>query len=491
MTTWGRVGGLAVILLSLGVTSVATLEAQRPALASEGTAADDSGRHRTLAAVASGSRGASSASPEAGASTSTSTSTYRMSLAGEWRFALDPADRGAADRWFAKALEDRIQLPGALQNQGYGSPVTLTTDWVSTLHDPLWYRRAEYAAGANPSDIRIPFHLQPQRHYLGSAWYQRTVRIPAHWASRRVVLTLERPHWQTDVWVDERFVGSSDAMGTPHSFDLGQLTAGQHVLTVRVDNRMVVDVGRNAHSVTDATQGGWNGIVGDLALTSTSLVFLDDVQVYPRVATGSARVVVRLGNSSGKRGSGRLLVGSKSRPIRWDAKGAEAEVEVFLGAHAATWDEFSPILHRLQVRVEGPLAADTREVSFGLREIGVNGTQFALNGRRIYLRGTHDGCVFPLTGYPPTDVDSWRSLIRLAQAHGLNHMRFHSWCPPEAAFVAADELGFYLQPECSIWARDGVRLDPGTDSREVALRRELADDEGLRQSSVVPLALFG
>ncbi len=50
--------------------------------------------------------------------------------------------------------------------------------------------------------------------------------------------------------------------------------------------------------------------------------------------------------------------------------------------------------------------------------------------------------MFPLTGYPPTDVDSWKRIIGIAKSYGLNLIRFHSWCPPEAAFTAADELGF-------------------------------------------------
>ena len=86
-------------------------------------------------------------------------------------------------------------------------------------------------------------------------------------------------------------------------------------------------------------------------------------------------------------------------------------------------------------------------VTFGLREIAPQGTQLAINGRPIFLRGTLECCIFPLTGYPPTDVDAWKRIIRICQAHGLNHIRFHSWCPPEAAFAAADELGFYYQVE--------------------------------------------
>jgi len=47
------------------------------------------------------------------------------------------------------------------------------------------------------------------------------------------------------------------------------------------------------------------------------------------------------------------------------------------------------------------------------------------------------------------------------KAHGLNHIRFHSWCPPEAAFTAADECGVYLQIECASWANQGSSIGDG------------------------------
>jgi hypothetical protein len=96
-----------------------------------------------------------------------------------------------------------------------------------------------------------------------------------------------------------------------------------------------------------------------------------------------------------------------------------------------------------------------------MRQITTQGTQLTLNGRPIFLRGTLECCIFPLTGYPPTDVESWKRVIRVCKAHGLNHMRFHSWCPPRAAFVAADELGFYLQVECGLWANQGSSVGDG------------------------------
>src|SRR5690606_32747376 len=102
-----------------------------------------------------------------------------------------------------------------------------------------------------------------------------------------------------------------------------------------------------------------------------------------------------------------------------------------------------------------------QQVTFGMREVAVDGTQIVLNGRRLFLRGTLECCIFPLTGYPPTQVEPWRRIMRIARAHGLNHLRFHSWTPPEAAFQAADELGFYLYVECPTWANGSTSVGDG------------------------------
>jgi hypothetical protein len=121
----------------------------------------------------------------------------------------------------------------------------------------------------------------------------------------------------------------------------------------------------------------------------------------------------------------------------------------------ALWDEFTPNLHPLLVELS---TGDVKSESLGLRQISTEGTQFLINGRKTFIRGTLECCIFPKTGHPPTDVESWRRIIRIAKAHGLNLIRFHSWCPPEAAFLAADELGFYYHVETASWANTSTTL---------------------------------
>jgi hypothetical protein len=382
-----------------------------------------------------------------------------ISLSGDWRFALDRADVGIKQQWFNQDLQDRIKVPGILQSQGYGDEISTSTRWVLSLYDRFWYLREEFKAYTRPGKVKVPFLSQPPRHYLGAAWYQRDIEIPQEWQGRRIVLHLERPRWETTVWVNDRKIGSNNSLVAPHGYDLGTLKPGKHRLTLRADNRMILPYRPDAHGVSDSLGSSWNGIAGRIELNATSPVWIDDAQVFPNVVKRSALIKVKVGNSTGRNGSGTLAAGGVSHPVTWGAQGGQAEFEVLLGQGAQLWDEFNPALHRLTLQLKGEQADDQRALTFGLRELRTEGNQFLLNGRPTIFRGTHHGGDFPLTGYPPTDVEYWKQLIRTCQSWGLNHIRFHSFCPPEAAFIAADELGFYLQPEAGMWNQ----ISPGTE----------------------------
>lgn len=392
-----------------------------------------------------------------------------VELAGTWAFRLDPADEGLDGRWWTTPLPDRLQLPGTLQSQGFGDPVGVGTAWTGQIVDRSWFTDPRYEPYREPGQVKVPFWLQPDRHYVGPAWYQRTVTVPAAWADRRVQLDLERPHWETRVWIDDRAAGIEDGLSTPHLHDLGRLAPGEHRLTVRVDNRLVVDVGVNSHSVSDHTQGNWNGIVGRIELAATPLVRIGDLQVDPDASARAVVVRGRIDAAEATDGQGTLDLAiiapgqaeasrHEHRSVSWSAQGGTFETRISLGPDAPLWDEFHPALYRLEARLDG---GDVRNTTFGLRTLATQGTEFRLNGRPLFLRGTLECCIFPLTGHPPTDVPSWKRIIGIAKAHGLNHIRFHSYCPPEAAFVAADELGFYYQVECASWANQSTTLGDG------------------------------
>jgi hypothetical protein len=373
-----------------------------------------------------------------------------LPLAGVWRFALDRANTGVRERWFERELSETIKLPGVLQAQGYGDEISTRTPWVLSLYDHFWYLREEYKPYTRPGAVKVPFLAQPPRHYVGVAWYQRDIEVPESWHGRRVVLFMERPRWESTVWVDDRRVGSNNSLVAPHEFDLGEVEPGRHQLTVRVDSSMLLPYRPDAHSVSDSLAGSWNGIVGRIELNSRGEVWISDVQVLPNVRDRSVLIRVGVANPSEREGRWTVSVGGESEFVG-EAFGWEATLIVPLDPQAKLWDEFSPNLQRLTLRLQGEGINESRELVFGLREFKAEGNNFFVNGRKTYLRGTHHGGDFPLTGYPPTDVEYWRRILRINKEWGINHIRFHSFCPPEAAFTAADELGVYLQPEPGMW----------------------------------------
>ncbi len=141
-------------------------------------------------------------------------------------------------------------------------------------------------------------------------WALRTiaarVEIPQSWRGQRVLLTLERPHCWTQVWVDGKLAGEDDSLSTPHVYDLTkQLTPGHHTLTVRVDNSLEsLDVGVNSHSVSDHTQTAWHGIVGKMELRAGPPIAIKNVQILPAEDARSARVMLQLANVTGSEQDG-------------------------------------------------------------------------------------------------------------------------------------------------------------------------------------------
>lgn len=417
------------------------------------------------------------------------TDRWELDLAGSWACRLDPGGVGELEQWFRGPLETTtaVDLPGSLQEQGIGDAITLETPWTGSIADTSFLDDDRYAPYREPGTISIPFWLQPRVYYRGAAWYQREVEIPEDWSERTVTLGLERVHWASTVWVDDLQVGTGQSLTTPHAHDLGRLTPGTHRITVRVDNNTIVDVGPNAHSITDHTQGNWNGVVGALTLHAVPAVQIRRLRTFPDVSSKLVTVKVDLAATTAGAGIGTVTARARSLPdgaasdsvtLTFDedygehldargltAAGGHIDVEIPLGSDARTWDEFSPHLYEVEVEirttVDGVEHRDSASTTFGLREVTTDGPHLLVNGRKTFVRGTLECCVFPLTGYPPTDVEAWRRVIDVCRSYGLNLLRFHSWCPPEAAFHAADEAGFYLQVEGPIWANQGAGLGEG------------------------------
>ena len=400
---------------------------------------------------------------------------HSVGLSGKWAFQIDREDKGVREEWFNKTLNDRINLPGSMPEKLKGDDVTVRTKWTGSLYDSSYYFNPYMEKYRIDGQVKLPFFLTPDKHYVGVAWYQKKVTVPDNWKGERIVLFLERPHIETTVWINHREVGMRNSLCVPHVYDLtSYVTPGKSSLvTIRVDNRIKeINVGPDSHSITDQTQGNWNGIVGKIELQSTPEVFFEDIQVYPDLAGKKALVRMNVRASSSAKGEIALSARSFNTNVNHEIapvyqtvtvrKGDNPlEMELPMGQNFLTWDEFSPALYRLTATLKNGKQIETKQVQFGMREFTINGKWFYVNGRKTMLRGTVENCDFPLTGYAPMDVASWERVFRICRSYGLNHMRFHSFCPPEAAFIAADLVGFYLQPEGPSWPNHGPKLGNG------------------------------
>lgn len=395
-----------------------------------------------------------------------------ISLQGSWRFKLDPSSTGITSKWYNQNLDDNITLPGTTDEGKKGDKTT------------------------NSETGRLTRVYQ----YYGAAWYQHDVDIPKNWTGKHITFLMERTK-ATTVFVDSILIGKQNTLAGKQLYDLTKLlTPGKHTINIIVNNQDKPPIG-DPHQISDGTQTNWNGILGSIELQAYDAVWMDDVQLFPDVKTKSVKVHIKFGNLEKLPVNGSITVSAstwnvakptnipaKTFPCQIDDDG-NVDVVYPLGEQLQLWDEFSPTIHKFTIAFSAKSTdgnySDKKIINTGIRDFKAVKTQFVVNGKTIFLRGKHDACVFPITGYAPMTVDGWLKVFRIAKSYGINHYRFHTWCPPEAAFAAADIAGIYMQPELPIWGSIGKQgeirvgdVEQRTDNDPLAQRTAFLMAEG-------------
>lgn len=366
-------------------------------------------------------------------------------MQGQWKFALDINDEGIHKKWFLGSMTDEITLPGTTDIAGWGTPDQ--SPWIN--------------------------YLQRKHKYIGAVWYQKTIDIPANWNGYNTELFLERVKWESRVWVDGKEVSKpDDGLVTSHIHNLGILSPGKHLVSIRIDNRMIHPIGDKGHNYTEQTESIWNGIVGKIELRRRNIISLNRMRLFadatgktvladinidnPAKAQGDVDIDVLIKNDAQKV-IGRLSVKKQLTPDEL----INYKINIPVSA-LNKWSEFQQPLYTATCTImAGQQTETSNPVTFGCRDLKTTRYKILVNNVPVFIRGNQETLDYPLTGYPPMDVETWKKIFKIYKSYGLNQVRFHSSCPPDAAFQAADEEGIYMMVELvwmtSINAKKDVR----------------------------------
>lgn len=381
-----------------------------------------------------------------------------IDISGAWKYRTDETDRGIQEAYYQQIFESEdFLLPGTTCENRVG-------------------KKQAYFADFTKEAVRAP---RERYEYIAPLWLQRKIVVPKEWEGKCVKLFLERVNLASQVWIDGNEIDRQHIeLSAPHSYNLtGRLTEGVHVLTLRIDNRNLLNLDTMASGYSIDTQGYWNGIIGRIELQIEEPYHIEGVQIYPKENGIAVRLTLQNQvYSPWQREDAKITLvvitpeGVELEQIAHERKLFHSkQVEHFFYAmpkkEIIWWDEFHPALYTLRVTYTCCGYCDVKETVFGMRIIQTEGKQFLLNRKPLALRGTIDCAQYPLTGYPPMEQETYRRNFTVLKSYGLNLIRFHAWCPPEAAFAVADELGMYLAVEMPLWLnRDACKLELGEDS---------------------------
>lgn len=354
-------------------------------------------------------------------------------LSGIWDLCLDPEKKGRKGERFDVSFPDTMELPGTVSEA----------------------KKSPFREEKNTGYLTDPYA------YEGYAWFAKDIELSDYDARAHYTLTFERTRMST-VWIDGDLVGSCDSLCTAHEFDITSWAKPSFRLTVLVDNVGYPTGG--GHMTSPDTQTNWLGILGRLGITAEAPGRVRQLRVTPDVASMELHISLALLDEP-------CEAAFSACGTQITAALAPGENRVTLPVPGAElWSEWNPVTYELTVTTE---PGNAYRLSFGMRSFRTayreDGTYgFRINGKDTLLRGKHDGMIFPMTGYAPMEADAWYRVMKTAKDYGVNHYRFHTCCPPDAAFAAADRLGIYMEPELPFWGTIHGTDDPECNAPEQA-----------------------
>ena len=348
-----------------------------------------------------------------------------VNLNGEWSFALDLSDSGRdRDFYNSKGFEQRITVPFAPESKLSGIGYT---------------------------------------DFINSVWYQRMIQIPSAWQGKRVKLNFGAVYYESEVYIDGRFVGRHYGGSDSFAFDITDFVSDgkEHSIVVHAESDLrsgtqpggkqstnYYSYGCSYTRTTGIWQTVWMEAVDDMALERVQVVTdIDNEQIvviptYYNVAGGNTlSVEVRDG--------GKVVAHAESAAVQ----GVPVVVAL---KKAKLWSPESPFLYDVVYEVkdaEGK-TLDRVDAYVGMRKVHIDGNKIYLNNKPYYQRLVLDQGFYPDGIWTAPSDEALKHDIEMSKAAGFNGARLHQKVFEERFHYWADKLGYIVWGEMASWDKD-------------------------------------
>ena len=340
--------------------------------------------------------------------------------------------------------EADVTLPGTLDENSLGE---------RDLGGKKWHPDVDTSRAIFQAEHGIATRLTRRVTYEGPAVFTRVTDWTPP-AGKRVFLECERSR-RLFLRLNGQEISPAEegCVSAPYVFEVTGLLTGHDAWALTCDNSYPGwphDAIVFSSAATDETQTNWNGLLGYLRLRVEERVYLRALRVYPR--GNVIDVCAEVDADAPWEDMLRLHSEALAAPAVLVCRGGAGVTQVWLRGlplrkDVRRWDLEEGNLYTMTAH----LGEAERTETFGIRDFGRQDGRLTLNGRAVFLRSEANCAEFPETGHEPMTEEAWRGVLLTYRSYGANTVRFHSHCPPEAAFAAADRLGMLMQPELSHW----------------------------------------
>ena len=314
--------------------------------------------------------------------------------------------------------------------------------------------------------IVVPFGwgspLSGVKNESDSAWYRREVEFPANWKSKRLFFVVGASDWQTDCYVNGKFIDRHQGGYVPFEIELTPYVKTGEKATVEL---RVWDSPTSKDWRLYGKQGYGNarGIWQTVYLEGRGDNYLESVHFTPSLKDSSVKARVVLDSPAKKELKFALDFRKDDRAEPAAATFAPGEMEKTIDVplrDVKPWDLDSPYLYE----VTASLDDDKVATYFGMREIGVgknpNGHDYVtLNGKPVYLQLTLDQSYHPEGWYTFPSDEFMKNEIMISKKLGLTGNRVHIKAEIPRKLYWADKLGLLIMADVPNWW--GPACEPG------------------------------